>query len=239
MAQDKANTAQSSLVLAPTVGASYGNGWRQMWKHFLKLFLIGIIALIISIPAGIGGNDEVTILGVLGFIYLILIVNLIDYGVLFAFLKAVRSDKPEIKDMFEAFRNYWNAVLANILVGAIVIIGLVLLIIPGIIFACKLAFTPYLVVDRKMGVIEAVKESWSMTNGHAWNVFLIGLLAVPISIAGLICLVVGIIPAIMWITAASASLYHAVSITRQTSSLLTKPLEDVHKEEPRTPPRPA
>lgn len=39
----------------------------------------------------------------------------------------------------------------------------------------------------------------------------IGLLAIPISIAGLICLVVGIIPATMWITAAFASLYHAVS----------------------------
>jgi hypothetical protein len=42
-------------------------------------------------------------------------------------------------------------------------------------------------------------------------VFLIGLLAIPIVIAGLICLVVGIIPALMWITAAFASLYHAVS----------------------------
>jgi len=30
MAQDKADATQGSLVLAPTVGASYGNGWRQM-----------------------------------------------------------------------------------------------------------------------------------------------------------------------------------------------------------------
>ena len=216
MAQGKADATQSSLVLAPTVGASYGNGWRQMWKHFLELFLIGIISLIISIPAGVGGwegeaTTVATILGVMGFFYTILVTNPIDYGVLFAYLKAARNDKLEIRDMFEAFRNYWNAVLANLLVGAIVIVGLFLLIIPGIIFACKLAFTPFLVVDRRMTVIEAVKESWRMTNGHAWTVFLIGLLAIPISITGLICLVVGIIPAIMWITAAFSSLYHAVS----------------------------
>jgi len=189
-----------------------------MWKHFLELFLIGIIGLVISIPSGIGGwarewAAAVSVLGVLGFFYSILIVNPIDYGISFAYLKAARNDKLEIRDMFEAFRNYWNAVLANLLVGAIVIVGLFLLIIPGIIFACKLAFTPYLVVDRRMTVIEAVKESWRMTNGHAWTVFLIGLLAIPISIVGLICLVVGIIPAIMWITATFASLYHAVSVS--------------------------
>jgi hypothetical protein len=64
-----------------------------------------------------------------------------------------------------------------------------------------------------MAVIEAVKKSWSMTNGHAWTVFLIFLLGIPISIVGLLCLVVGIIPAIMWITATFASLYHAVSVS--------------------------
>ncbi|MFC2003704.1 hypothetical protein ACFLV4_07190 [Chloroflexota bacterium] len=208
MAQDKANPTQSSTVLTPTVGASYGNGWRQIWKYFLELFLIGIIGLVISIPSALEGwdgegADAVSVLGVLGFIYTILIVNPIDYGVLFAYLKGARNDKLEIRDMFASFHNYWNAV----------IVGFFLLIIPGIIFACKLAFTPFLVVDRKMDVIEAVKESWRMTNGHAWTVFLIGLLAIPISIAGLICLGVGIIPATMWITAAFASLYHAVSVS--------------------------
>ena len=221
MAQDKTNTTQSSTVLTPTVGASYGNGWRQMWKYFLELFLIGIIGFIIGIPSWIFESEgdvsaALTVFGVLGFFYGILIVNPTDYGVSFAYLKAARSDKLEIRDMFEAFHNYWNAVLANILVGAIVIIGLFLLVIPGIIFACKLAFTPYLVVDQKMAVIEAVKESWRMTNGHAWTVFLIGLLAIPISIAGLLCLVVGIIPAFMWIAATFASLYHAVRVSGET-----------------------
>jgi hypothetical protein len=51
--------------------------------------------------------------------------------------------------MFAAFNNYLNAVLAYLLVTVIIIIGFVLLIIPGIIFACKLAFVPYLIVDQK------------------------------------------------------------------------------------------
>jgi len=216
--EEKGNVFQNSVVLVPGVGSSYGNGWRQMWRNFLELFLIGLVGLVISIPSGMGGWERegaaaISALGILGYIYGIMIVNPTEYGISFAYLKAARNDKLEIRDMFEAFRNYWNAVLANLLVGAIVIVGFFLLIIPGIIFACKLVFTPYLVVDQRMGVIEAVKESWRMTKGHAWTVFLIGLLAIPISIAGLICLVVGIIPAIMWIEATFASLYHSVSLS--------------------------
>ena len=209
-------------VWAPGVGSSYKNGWRQLWKYFLELFLIGIIGFLIGIPTGMGGWSQgiATATGVLGFfglVYSVLINGPVQYGVAFAYLKAARGDKLEIKDMFEAFKNYWNAVLASLLVFVIVIIGLILLIVPGIIFACKLAFTPYLVVDRKMEVMEAIRESWRMTGGHAWKVFLIGLLAIPIGIAGLICFGVGIIVAIMWVTLAFASLYHAVSMSRQTS----------------------
>ncbi len=218
--ENKGSATQNSAVLVPGVSASYRNGWGKLRKYFLELFLISIIAIAIGIPSGMGGwsGGAFTMLGFLGIVYSILICGPVDYGVSFAYLKAARGDKLEIKDMFEAFKNYWNAVLASILVGAIIVIGLVLLIIPGIIFACKLAFTPYLVADRKMEVIEAVKESWRMTDGHVLNVFLIGLLAIPIVIAGLICFGVGVIVAAMWISLALASLYHAVSLTGKTSS---------------------
>ena len=218
--EEKGNVLQNSVVLVPGVGSSYGNGWGKLWKYFLELLLIGIIGFVIGIPSWMGGwsgGAGITTLGIIGIAYSILIVNPIDFGISFAFLKAARGDKLEIKNMFEAFHNYWNAVLANLLVGVIVFIGFVLLIIPGIYLACKLAFTPYLVVDRKMQVIEAVKESWRMTNGHAWKVFLIGLLGIPISIAGLICFGVGIIVSIMWIELALASLYHSVSLSGEAS----------------------
>ncbi len=209
-------TAEPLAVIG--VRSSYGNGWRQLWKNFLMLFLIGIIVELISSPSSImhmiaqeTGGAGAAVLGILSLAYGILLTAPIGYGSSFVYLKAARNDPLDVKDMFEGFQNYWNAVLASLLTTVIVAIGFVLVIVPGIIFACKLAFTPYLVVDRKMQVIEAVQESWRMTNGHAWKVFLIGLLAIPISIAGLICFGVGIIIAIMWVSLAHASLYYAVS----------------------------
>ncbi len=202
----------------PGVGSSYKNAWRQLWKNILELFLILIIYFAISLPTALGQVATASISGIFVLAYYILIEGPIGYGVAFAYLKAARGDKPQVKDMFEVFRSYWNAVLASLLVAAITFVGLVLLIIPGIIFACKLTFTPYLVVDRKMAVIAAVKESWRMTDGHAWKVFLIGLLAIPIAIAGLICFGVGILVAVMLVNLTLASLYHAVSRLGEASA---------------------
>jgi hypothetical protein len=62
-----------------------------------------------------------------------------------------------------------------------------------------------------MEPVEAVKESWQMTRGHATQIFFMGLLVLPIFTAGAICFVVGLVPALMWVRCAFASMYYAVS----------------------------
>ena len=154
-------------------------------------------------------------------VYSLLLVNPLGYGVSFAFLKAARRDRLEVGDMFAAFKNYWSAVGCSFLVGIIVGIGFIFVIVPGIFLFCKLAFVPYLVVDRKMGLGEAFSTSWKMTSGHSWKVFLIGLLGIPIMIAGLIVFGIGAIISMMWISTAFASLYHAVSTSQEAEAPLT------------------
>lgn len=217
MDKNNEEIVQNPNTWKPGVSSSYSNGWQQLKKYFLELLLITVIGIVVGLPTGLFRVDADTagastaILGILGLAYGILLMQPVEYGISYANLRAARQDKPEARDILEVFKNYINAVLANVLTGAIIIIGLVLLIIPGIFFACRLAFTPYLVVDKKMEAIEAVKESWRLTKGHGWKVFFIGVLGVLLAIAGLICFGIGIIFAIMWIRIAFASLYHAVS----------------------------
>jgi hypothetical protein len=203
----------------PTVGASFGNSWNIMKTNFLELLLVMVIYMVASFPVGIGrlGAEAAglgfggVVLGLFSLAYGLFIVGPLAYGMAYIFLRVIRGEKFDIADLFECFRsNYLNVVLANLLVGAIVIAGFFVFIIPGIIFACKLAFVPYLVMDKKLEVIEAVKTSWNMTRGHAVTIFLMGLLSIPIVLLGLLMLLVGIVPAAIWIEGAFASIYHTV-----------------------------
>ena len=200
-----------------STGDNYSKGWKLIFTTFIELLVVTLVYAVIQIPTGgiqikpDGFEWYLVPIVMLAIGYGIFISGPIGYSVSWVFLKAVRREKIEIKDMFAVFdRNYWNAVIAGLVTTIIIVIGFFMLIVPGIIFACRLAFVPYLIMDEKMEAMEALKASWAMTKGHGWTVFFMGLLAFFIVIAGLLVLIFGVLISAMWITAAFAVLYHSV-----------------------------
>lgn len=127
------------------------------------------------------------------------------------YLKVARGEQIQVEDLFAGFKNYGNVLLASLLTTIITMAGFIMLIVPGIIFACKLSFVPFLVIEGKADAADAVAQSWIMTRGYTLKIFLMVLLAIPIIIGGIICLCVGVIPAFIWVSIASSSMYYAVS----------------------------
>jgi uncharacterized membrane protein len=209
----------------PTISESLGNGWYVMKKYFLWLLLVLIICSLFDSPARFTYNADhhfpemigLAAFAIFGAILIFLLVRpVIAWGGRLIYLESVRDKNPELKNLFIGFQtNYWNIVLAHLLVAIIVGFGIVFLIIPGIIFACRLAFVPYLVMDKNLDPVKAVEESWRMTKGYGWTVFGLALMAIPILIAGLLCLIVGIFPAMILINTSFASLYQAVSTIQE------------------------
>ena len=149
--------------------------------------------------------------GLLVMLYAFLIAPVFTYGGNMIFVQAVRKVKPDFEYLIKGFmENYLHIILANLLVFALVVLGLFALVVPGIIIACRLAFVPYIIMDKKLDPIEAVEMSWRLTKGHGWQVFLMGFVSIFIIIFGLIMLIVGIFPAIMWVSSSFATLYEAV-----------------------------
>lgn len=206
-----------------TVNGSYGHGWDTTKRFFLELFILVIILSAAAIPMGIanepGGfhSAGTAFLKLFGFAYWLLLYAAINYGVLYGFVRGARGETPEVSDIFKVTDNYVNVVLANLVTTVIIVIGFMALIIPGIYFACRLAFVPYLVVERKMEVVPALRESWDMSQGKAGTVFLMGLTAIPIALLGLLMCGVGILFSLVWIHAAFASLYVALNPVRETA----------------------
>lgn len=87
----------------------------------------------------------------------------------------------------------WRFAGAEILATLIVIAGFILLIVPGIIASLGLAFVPYTVIDRGTGPISALQESWRITNGHKWRLFLLSLALLGLNLLGALALMVGLL----------------------------------------------
>ena len=160
--------------------------------------------------------------GLMAMLYSFLVKPIFEYGGSMIFVQAVRKIKPDFEYLIKGFmENYLNIVLANLLVFALVILGLFALIVPGIIIGCRLAFVSYIVMDKKLDPIEAVELSWKLTRGHGWQIFFMGFVSIFIVIFGLIMLIIGIFPAIMWICSSFASLYESVLREKEPQPVVT------------------
>jgi hypothetical protein len=227
---------QNQKKILPTVGGSLGYGWEVMSRYFLVLLLVVIVMGIVLFPAqfiniNMKSDDHgwkeiidfigwrgfavlgvfAILLGIFSLIYSILVVPVFKYGSDIMFVQAARGTRPEFSTLVKGFtENYLHIVLANLLTIALIMLGTMLLIVPGIIIACRLVFVSYLVMDRKLDPIIAVEESWRLTRGHGWTIFAMGILAFFIFLAGMIMLIVGTLPATIWIKSSFASLYEAV-----------------------------
>jgi uncharacterized membrane protein len=157
---------------------------------FVVLFVIVIlVSAVISILSRLAAHEPA-----FAFVLWLLqtIINLvIGIGVINICLKFLDNKKPKYKDLFY-YKPIVNYVLASIVEGLIVVGGFILLIIPGIFFALRLQFTCYLIVDKNLGPIEAIKTSWKITKGNAWSLFFFGILLGLINILGVLCLLVGL-----------------------------------------------
>jgi len=203
----------------PSFGRSFGTGMQVLGDNFLALLLVIFAVGLISAPAQLFRvTAELThfslgiaIYGLFALIYSTLVIPVFSYGGDLLFVHAVRKQKLDFNCLVKGFsENYLNIILSGLLVFALVFIGLIFLIIPGIIIGCRLAFVAYLVMDKKLDPIAAIEESWRLTKGYGWTIFAMGLVSFFIVIFGLLLLIIGIFPAIIWVNSAFAVLYDDV-----------------------------
>jgi hypothetical protein len=207
----------------PTVrfGDWISEGWRmftQQWGtwvllSFGALFVIalpslamtfGIFALLFADAASRGpygsssGAPEFFFpLLIFGSLLMVLVVLpaavYLQGGMFNAAFKQLRGGKLEFRDLFSAGDRFLPLLGATILTQIIVMIGAMLCIIPGLIAAGLLMFVPPLIVERRLGVIDAIRESYELTKRKMLLFTLFALLLQLIVSAGSYVCYVGIL----------------------------------------------
>lgn len=209
----------------------YKENWRRIAPYLGILALPSLATFLVKFGFSfLEKNAATTSLGIL----FMTIFSIISLGATMMFIrvvaKTIHNEKPDPvkEELFAGLRLIWPALLSSVLVGLAVLGGLILLIIPGIIFAIWFSFTAYSVaLDEKKGA-EALKESHNLVRGRWWAVF--WRLVIPGLLFTFIAWVLrGIIELpIRWLYAATSSadylLYFVAAIVSMLIALAILPL---------------
>ncbi len=147
--------------------------WRTYRTHAAHLLTIAFVVYL-----GLAAVDAVlTQLGPGGAVLSLLIAVLGVYLLQAALVKAVEDVRDgrvdlSLGDTLRAARPRLLAVTgASILAGIVIVVGLILLIVPGLVAATYLAVIVPVVVLEGAGVLEAFRRSADLVRGHGMQVF--------------------------------------------------------------------
>lgn len=132
---------------------------------------------------------------------------IIGMGIIKICLRFCDGEKGEFSDLFSCYPLFFKYLIGSILYGLIVVVGLILLIIPGIVWAIKFQFFDYLIVDKGLGPIDALEKSSEITRGVKWDLFIFAILLGIINLMGFVCLLVGLFVTIPITLVAMAFVY--------------------------------
>lgn len=197
-----------------SVSEALSFGWEKVKANFLFLILLMIVSFV-------GPNLLYMIKGMLGldsaFYNLAfslaswILSIIISMGVLKIYLKVVDGQPFKLEDILSTAHLWLKYLIGSLLYGIIIMIGLLLLVVPGIIFAIKYQYLIYLVVDEELGPLEALGKSGRITSGNKFNLFVWGLVMVLVNVVGALAFFVGLFVTIPLTSVASAYIYRKLS----------------------------
>ncbi len=170
-------------------------GWRTTLDN--PGYFLGIGSLYLVIVVGLNGvvfklnaysEGWAFLFGIIAFVVGIVM----DVGLTVISLRFGDGRKAQVADLFIHYPMAPTYFISSLVAALAVLVGLVLLIVPGVILLVIFQFYAYHIVDEGAGAVEALRRSGALTRGERWRLFLFGLLTVLINIGGALCLLVGL-----------------------------------------------
>ncbi len=106
---------------------------------------------------------------------------------------ASRGQQIEISDFFRGFDKAGNLIKLNLLIFLIILLGLMMLIIPGIYFAVSYVFSHLFIWFYDKDPSEAIRLSRKIVSGNFGQILLLFLILAGINLLGLMALGLGIL----------------------------------------------
>lgn len=181
------------------IGEALSAGWALFYKRPGYLFWVALVMWLL-VFATASTNSFATALSYIVFA-----------GYLTLLFKHYNKEHVVFDDLFTHMDQRWiSLTFVGLIKGFIIILGTICFIVPGIYFAIKFMFAELYVIDKGMRPIEALRASSQLTKGCRWQLFFFTIVVIFFMILGLLCLVVGIVPAMLITTLAHIHIYKSL-----------------------------
>jgi len=200
--------------------------WEKTKSFFWLFFGVSFILYAVAGISSFSNNGEGKASAFSGLMSLASVIFsiIVQIGIVKITLKVADGGTPVFDDLFSEIRLFWKYLGATLIYSLIVIAGLCLLIVPGIIWGIKFQFYRYLILDKGMGIMDAIRKSAEITNGAKWDLFLFGLICVGITILGVLAFGIGVFVSAPVVMIANAFVYRKL-LGRSAGSTMAIPAQ--------------
>jgi len=194
-----------------SISAAFSAGWEAFAARVG--FFIGFIVLlgVLSIiPQLIIQQIEIVWLAVVLNIAFQLFQYYLAVGVVRISLLAVDGSPFGISDLFTGGPLFVPYVLSSLLYGLMLLVGLVLLVVPGIMVGVIFGQYRYCVIYQGLGPVDALKASAAITKGARWKLLGFDFMLILLNLLGALPLGLGLFVTIPMSLVASAQVYRTL-----------------------------
>ena len=210
-APPQANLTDASAAVAGTgsfdLGLAFNEAWAATWANFgllLGVSLVGGLLVLLSTVSVVG---------------IFLLVPVFAWGGI-RFILNVIDGQAEFADLFSGFQDYGRSLLSMLLlfvlsslisalgqalnliataanVPLLEAVGTIVNLLWTFLVMARLNFAWFYAVDRGLGPVEALQASWDATSELKGSCAALIVMSLVVIVIGLLCLIVGLIPASM------------------------------------------
>ncbi len=140
-----------------------------------KIGILFLITLLMGLISGAAGSLLSMIPGG-GVVATVIITPAFMLSYYRVYLMVAAGTKPDVKDTFSGFDDFWSAFKVTFLVGLYTFLWSLLFVIPGIVKSYAYSMSFYILAENKgKPARECIRESMEMTDGHKMELFVLGL----------------------------------------------------------------
>ena len=126
-------------------------------------------------------------------------------------LSIVRGETARTEQIFDGFKFFANALVAQLLIALFIVLWMLLLIIPGIIAAFSYSQTFYIMADDpSLTPMQAIDKSKKMMDGYKMKLFTLGLRYVLLSFLCILTFGIGFLWLIPYASVTNARFYEDI-----------------------------